>query len=1116
MNASDSELLQQFVRDGSEGAFTELVRRHVNLVYSAALRQVGPDAPSAEDVTQSVFTDLARKARQLTRHPTLTGWLYSSTRLAAAQHRRSESRRLARETAAHAMSQLLSSDDSEADWNPLRPVLDEAMHDLNEADREAVLLRFFEQRPLAEIGARLGLSENTARMRVERALDKLHAALAKRGITSTTAALAATLGARAVGAAPDGLVGRIAPAAQAAAAAAGGAAPGKLILAALALLLGIGALMWTSRHAWNRAAPSDLDLDRGSVAANSSAGGARTAAGGNVENAVENSASAAAADPASLAANSTGSEAEPGLKLTFLAQDSGRPVPNVIVNYRGWEGPHFTKRSFAGTRLGEATVRVAPGTTRLELISVAEGFADTKLRWVPERGDTIPTNYTVRLERAALIGGTVVDPAGRPVAGAKVGWNHIDDVLDQKGVESREFDWIEVETDAAGRWQIHRIAESMLARLSGGATHPEFQPAEHVGHHGWLGRDALVKQLRAKTHVFRLKAGCLLQGVVVNEAEEPLAGAKVLVGMNGFVGSRETKTEADGTFEVRGAGLGMTPVTAEAEGYAARTVQLNLTRENAPVQLVLGAGTSLRLRLVNQARAPVSQAYVWLNTMDPSPQPVGAVTKLLQAAFEGRSDGEGRVVWKNAPPGEHRFDIEERGYLRTNRVAIPADGREHVVTLPPALVIQGQVTDAGTGRPVPKFRLALGWPSHDPVHQRTNVQFSSIDRFSLDFTGGTYRHSVEEEVIMGASHPGCVVKFEAEGYLPQLSRPLRYDEGVVTLDVALEKTSEIEVTVVDPAGRVAPGAHAGLVFPGAGLKLSAGRFLTGPFSRTGALKQADGNGRLKVMNDPQVTRLVFAHPTGYLETSFAVLEAEGFVRLQPWGRIEGELLGTAGSLAGIAVRVLPWERNHGELDYDLNAATDSDGRFLFPQVPPGQVRVSHWIVTDQGNRATSMTEGQRVQATVIPGESVRVTLGGGYRVTGRLRLPAGFTAPPGAHWMAVLHTPFPEPPEAIRNDQAALQQWFQTPEMQELARRAKQAPVVLQPDGSFAADSVSEGDYRLSFTLIPPSEPQAEGARPVTPLLSAKGELTIPAEPAVGELHLGEIVAEVPAEMPGP
>ena len=213
------ELLRRYVAERSEPAFTELVQRHIDLVYSAALRQVGGEAPAAQDVTQAVFTDLARKAARLTRHTSLTGWLYTSTRYLAAKARRAEQRRRAREQHAHTMNQLLQSTGPDPAWDELRPVLDDVMHELSAADREAVLLRFFERRPLAEIGTRLGLSENAARMRVDRALDKLRAALAKRGVTSTATALAAVLADEAVSAAPVGLAATVSHTAFAAGAA---------------------------------------------------------------------------------------------------------------------------------------------------------------------------------------------------------------------------------------------------------------------------------------------------------------------------------------------------------------------------------------------------------------------------------------------------------------------------------------------------------------------------------------------------------------------------------------------------------------------------------------------------------------------------------------------------------------------------------------------------------------------------------------------------------------------------------------------------------------------------------------------------------------------------------
>src|SRR5208282_4148506 len=164
--------------------------------------QAGGDAHLAQDVAQTVFTDLARKASSLSRRETLTGWLYTSAHFAAAKMVRGESRRRDREE--KFMREPINETAPDADWEKLRPALDDAMHELKETDREAILLRYFENRPFAEVGAKLGLNENAARMRVERALEKLRAIFAKRGITTATA-LASVISANAVQIAPANL-----------------------------------------------------------------------------------------------------------------------------------------------------------------------------------------------------------------------------------------------------------------------------------------------------------------------------------------------------------------------------------------------------------------------------------------------------------------------------------------------------------------------------------------------------------------------------------------------------------------------------------------------------------------------------------------------------------------------------------------------------------------------------------------------------------------------------------------------------------------------------------------------------------------------------------------------
>jgi RNA polymerase sigma factor (sigma-70 family) len=215
---NDRELLQRYAAERCEAAFTELVSRYLDLVYSAALRQVGGDAGLAQDVTQSVFIDLARKATPLSRVTVLSGWLYTSARYAAGKIVRGEQRRRVREQEATLMQELSSESAPAPAWDQLRPVLDSVMHELNERDRNAVLLRYFESRPLAEVGDKLGLSEDAARKRVGRALDKLRELLAQRGVTSTSTALVTILSSQAVTAAPAGLAVNIAGAALSSAA----------------------------------------------------------------------------------------------------------------------------------------------------------------------------------------------------------------------------------------------------------------------------------------------------------------------------------------------------------------------------------------------------------------------------------------------------------------------------------------------------------------------------------------------------------------------------------------------------------------------------------------------------------------------------------------------------------------------------------------------------------------------------------------------------------------------------------------------------------------------------------------------------------------------------------
>jgi RNA polymerase sigma factor (sigma-70 family) len=241
----DRQLLRRYATDGSEAAFGQLVGRHLNLVYSAALRRTGGDTHLAQDVAQLVFTDLARKARSLPADAVLAGWLHRATHYTAAQLLRTERRRVAREQEAVAMNTPAAN----PVWEQICPLLDEALDRLDAADRDAVLLRYFEHKSAKEIGQTLGTSEDAAQKRVSRAVERLREFFVKRGVTIGASGLVALISANAVQAAPVGLTTTISTAAVLAAKTIVASAPKAIAMttllktaigAALAALVGTG------------------------------------------------------------------------------------------------------------------------------------------------------------------------------------------------------------------------------------------------------------------------------------------------------------------------------------------------------------------------------------------------------------------------------------------------------------------------------------------------------------------------------------------------------------------------------------------------------------------------------------------------------------------------------------------------------------------------------------------------------------------------------------------------------------------------------------------------------------------------------------------------------------
>jgi RNA polymerase sigma factor (sigma-70 family) len=927
MDTTDGQLLRSYARERSESAFTELVRRHIDLVYSAALRQVNGNIPEAEDVTQAVFTDLARKAATLASHASLAGWLYTSTRFLAANARRTVARRLVREQEAHAMNAMIESAEPESDWMQVRPLLDEAMHTLDPADREAVLLRHFERRSYSDIGAKLGLTENAARMRVDRALDKLQLVLAKRGLTSTALSLAALVGANAVEAAPAHLAGVVAKAAFASAGTVGLFAGlsqlvtiSKLKLA-LAMVAAAGLVTWLyiSRH------PAG-DNARETVSVPDSLGSPGTT----------NFTADLRTDPPATGFAKASAENDAVLHLQVVAADSGRPVPlvQILASYdNAWGDKKFT-----ADRFGQCDVEYSSrAARRLQVWTQSEGFADTLLVWRTDLGEVIPTNYVARLDRATPICGQVLDPDGKPVAGATVEL-HLED--DPGGVitvpANHKFPWVMVTTDEDGRWRTQRVGEDVVRRLTGFAKQTNYLDSTYI----YASWDRRTEQaLRNGTHTFKLGRAAIVTGTVVDTMDTPIRGANVMVGRRNYGGTRVSETDDDGNFTIRDCEPGWQWLTVEADGYAATTMAWKVSAEPQSAQIVLRPGKVLRMRIANSSSDSISGATVYLEHTGELATNSEQVS--VQASFQVNSDSEGRVVWTNAPGGDLRFGLKAPGYIEVENVQVAADGDEHDVILPSAPVLEGTVRDETTGKLLPKFRIGLGCPSRSPGS--TNIEWARFDRFWVEFTNGTYRYVCDEPLVRGRENPGWAARFEAAGYAPHVSRIIEPQEAVIRMDVALHPAASTIVTVFKPDGGYAAVADVGLVFPGSPLQLIRGG-LSRESSPGGSQMTTDQNGRFELRPDDTVKYVLIVSLDGYAEATPSALVSSAMVQLKPWGRLEViglDILSMRGNFQ--------FEFGDGSLrGTSINRFEDPSekgqpGGKLFSKMPPGRHKLVYWV-----------------------------------------------------------------------------------------------------------------------------------------------------------------------------
>lgn len=1012
----DAQLLQQYADEGSEAAFQTLVRRHLGLVHGAALRQVG-DPSLAQDVAQAVFLLLAKKAGRLGHGVVVAGWLYRTTGFVASRVRRSEQRRRQREQEALDMSQLQSSDEV---WKRLAPELDEALARLGETDRNVILLRFAGGRSHREVGDALGLSEEAVRKRAHRSLGVLRDLLIRSGVTVSVGMLSTLLVERLSAQPPPGLetgilVGvrdGVAPSVRVGEIARDTVAGWRAAWIPWAAVVGFVALVLlgiATRPSWSVRSETGGNAPSVAVTTPSLPG-----------NAVPSGAAAAA--PGAI------------LRLKVTSAVDGTPLPGVPVVARMVVGRDWTSRDDLVTAAdGVCEIPVpANGLARLDAGAHAPGWSGRFFTWNTNWGEPLPEGYVLSLKPGRTVGGEVRNGRQEPVPGVTV-W--LDDVVGdtswREPREDRERAGLPIRiriatTDRHGRWSSSEVsAERNHLRLQ--FDHPEFVPAEISVPTGDPGEPSpSLAGLLAREAVTILSQGTVATGSVVDASGSPVADARIASSWS----EPGVASGADGTFALTRRPRGPVALVATAEGFAPTSFTANAG--GAPVLVRMNPGGVVRARVVDPAGTPIPDATLAFD----GGYGLGAV------GWDGRTDEEGRVEWRSAPRGtDLRFFASAEGYAMSPGIVLGVDGVERTVVLRSVPVIRGRVVDAVTRADVVAFKAIPG------------TAWGAFDRSGLAYgSGGSYTLRFLED------GPQTVL-FEAEGYESVVGRPREVD-GVLRCDVELRPLAHrgpVRGVVRTPDGQPAAGVDVVmLTLDWSATILRSGRLKKEP---EGTVLRTDSEGRFELPRDSRAHSVVAAGPDGFAFLRVRDFGADLAVTLEPWGRIEAE--GAVGGVDYVLGDAEGAGRARG-VSLSWTARANPEGLIEVDRIPAGTYAI-------RGRSGQGCPTRVRVRA----GETSRVLLETGRTVIGRVKADPGIPALTGGSAVLsgrlgsrstpgswVVARPVLELADWHRQAEA-----WESPEVQESLSVSVVVPVAFSPDGSFRAEGLPPGAYRLTVEV---------------------------------------------------
>ena len=1084
---NDAQLIEAFSKSRAEAAFRSLVERHLPLVLGTARRITG-DNGLAEETAQTVFILLARKASSLREGTVVSGWLYRTTCFVAQRALRNELRRQRREQEAAAMQ---TQNQSIPPGPERAPHLDDALQQLSTKERKAVLLRFYEERSIPEVGASLGISEEAAKKRVTRGLEKLRQFFSRRGTQITSAALIAALTQETAKAAVDAaMVSKVAATALAPAASstllldvlsAWRWSKIKLILGASSGVVATALLISQTLPVTHREPPAPTP-NKSTVA--ESATNTRSAATGTAPSSTFESIDIAGqilpAHP---------------LKITVLDSATGDPIPGAkLMHTMMWsanrtEPPQPLRTDAKGTAVFPVPDYI-PGSERMNQFEVsvtAQGYAPRQIMWLCSTGfvfNIVTNDYTVRLENGVTIGGMVMDESGHPLEGARVGvrgnnyrgYSYSTDgngkVTSPPTLRNEDFSSFSqsskgddaIVTDQSGRFQFTHFPSDLKALVidligTDGARR-RFKTLEGARMTADETEPVSFRSLQTVSARLLLPRGVTVAGAVVDQFGQPVAGAEVSEGTQwgNLRILSHVETGYSGQFWLSNRPPREIILAASADGYASASTIVAVKPGMGVTQIQLPPELPLKGRVVNQDGEPVAGAAVRLSDIN---------NEGLGLIWDGTADAEGRFVWRSAPTNEVALYVAALGYP-ARLVRLRSATNEVVVRLNAnqthnASYVTGTVADATSGKPVEHFNVKVR-------HDRWSDWESGPTFAGLE---GAFSLTTSQSEVPVGTYASWFLSIDAPGYEAYQTRMFEYEEGNQRFDIKLNPGGLVEGLVRNPAGDLASDCLVGVATENdKPLSSKPGEFTL--YRNSNGTVHTDPAGHFKLKEPLNLQALVAFGKLGCATARVSGNSQNIDLQLLPWGHVQGTLMNGNSPITNETIALDDLISDPANpIQMMQRTQTDAEGRFAFDNVPAGEYRVAVESRSWQ-HSGRDVVEAMQTAVTVEAGATNQVMLKeSGQVLVAKLAASRPAAAVDWSDCQAILSRDVSVPTPPSRGDfvsessyMAARSNYPRNPAVLAAQRALRSYWGSVSTDGSVTFENVPAGNYIFDIKLF--------------------------------------------------